>query len=196
MARRICRAVLTALALTALGSQAVAHGWGHHHRGWHHRGYSSGVWLGLGALLGSGLTLAVGSGSRHGYGGAIAYTSPPFYYGRPSYAAPPVYAQPAPVYQDPPVYGYGPDTATQAPAPMAYAGVAGGSSSRFDVAARPAQGQDEEQQARDRQECSRWAMNQSGFDPANVTRWTTSVATESYRRALGGCLQDRGYSVD
>ena len=63
----------------------------------------------------------------------------------------------------------------------------------------PNAGQSAEQQATDRYECHRWAVDQTGFDP---TRATGGVAPEAageagdaYHRAEGACLQGRGYTV-
>jgi len=65
----------------------------------------------------------------------------------------------------------------------------------YDVIAYPAQGQTDDQQARDRYECHSWAVQQSGFDPARAQSAPAESVTGSYRRALAACLQGRGYSV-
>lgn len=74
--------------------------------------------------------------------------------------------------------------------------VQGNSVASYEVIAYPANGQSVEQQGRDRYECHGWAVSQSGFDPATVTRPVGSDSTERYRRALGACLMGRGYSVN
>lgn len=66
----------------------------------------------------------------------------------------------------------------------------------YDVIAYPARGQNEEQPGWDRYECHRWAVGQSGFDPAAVGAVSEAGLSERYRRALGACLQGRGYSVN
>jgi len=63
----------------------------------------------------------------------------------------------------------------------------------------PKNGQTTEQQAADRYECHSWARGQTGFDPTaegggvpaneNVSR------RADYKRAMGACLEARGYSV-
>ncbi|CFO11306.1 lipoprotein [Bordetella pertussis] len=35
-------------------------------------------------------------------------------------------------------------------------------------------------------------MNQSGYDPATPSAWTTGVSVDSYQRALSACLAGRG----
>ncbi len=66
----------------------------------------------------------------------------------------------------------------------------------YDVIAYPARGQTAEQQARDRYECHSWAVSQSGFDPAAATSAPAQSAADYYRRALGACLNGRGYSIN
>jgi len=90
--------------------------------------------------------------------------------------APNVVGQPAqaPVVPQPP-----PATVAQGPDP---------------VFIYPKNGQGEQQQATDRYECHRWAVSQTGFDP------TLSVGAApqkhiDYQRALGACLEGRGYTV-
>ena len=74
--------------------------------------------------------------------------------------------------------------------------VQGNSVTSYEVIAYPARGQSPEQQGRDRYECHNWAVGQSGFDPATATRPVGSETTERYRRAIGACLNGRGYSTN
>lgn len=55
----------------------------------------------------------------------------------------------------------------------------------------PRQGQNVDQQNRDRGECNSWAVSQSGHDPAN----SGGQMDPDYQRALGACLDGRGYTV-
>ncbi|MBV7485529.1 hypothetical protein [Bordetella sp. BOR01] len=184
MKSRFWRAAAVAVALTTLSGQAMAHGGHRYHGGY----YNSGWWIGGAALLGTGVALALSSGPRYGYGySGVTYVSPPVYYPPVQYAAP-VYAAPSVVYPAPAVAYPAPRVTYSAPPRVA--------SSSLDVIAYPAKGQSDAQQARDRQECSRWAMNQSGFDPGNISEYTTSVSTESYSRAMGACFKGRGYSIN
>ena len=68
-----------------------------------------------------------------------------------------------------------------------------------DIYMYPRNGQDADMQAKDRYECHRWSADQTGFDP---TRTSGGVAAtdaqgkrEDYFRAMGACLEGRGYSV-
>jgi hypothetical protein len=58
----------------------------------------------------------------------------------------------------------------------------------------PKNGQGEQQQATDRYECHRWAVSQTGFDPTLSAGAPTQKHTD-YQRALGACLEGRGYTV-
>jgi len=59
----------------------------------------------------------------------------------------------------------------------------------------PNQGQDEEQQARDRYECHRWAVAESKVDPTLEDADLSVEQRQDYRRAISACLQGRGYTV-
>jgi hypothetical protein len=63
----------------------------------------------------------------------------------------------------------------------------------------PKNGQTEEQQAQDKYECHRWASTQTGFDPTQtgggVPPDQNGAKRGEYHRALGACLEGRGYSV-
>jgi hypothetical protein len=63
----------------------------------------------------------------------------------------------------------------------------------------PRLGQSDKQQADDRYECHRWAVSQTGFDPTRQPGGTPeSLRAEKradYHRAMGACLDGRGYTV-
>jgi len=63
----------------------------------------------------------------------------------------------------------------------------------------PKNGQSEEQTAKDRYECYRWAADQSGFDPTKVAGGAdasdSTGKSDEYKRAEAACLDARGYSV-
>lgn len=66
------------------------------------------------------------------------------------------------------------------------------------VAIQPHNGQDLDQQARDRYACYRFAVAQTGFDPLAPTGASTADTargTAEYSRAQTACLEGRGYSV-
>lgn len=63
----------------------------------------------------------------------------------------------------------------------------------------PRQSQSEATLARDRYECHRWAVSQTGFDPSQpgggVPESQYAVGRGDYRRAITACLEARGYTV-
>jgi hypothetical protein len=64
----------------------------------------------------------------------------------------------------------------------------------------PKTGQNEQQQATDRYECHRWAVDQTGFDPtqpgqSGVPESDYTVKSADYQRATKACLEARDYSV-
>jgi hypothetical protein len=61
--------------------------------------------------------------------------------------------------------------------------------------AYPKEGQSEEQQAKDRYECHRWAVSESGVDPTTEEPDYTDREEQDYKRAIGACLEGRGYTV-
>jgi hypothetical protein len=63
----------------------------------------------------------------------------------------------------------------------------------------PRNGQSPDQQAKDQYECHTWASSQTGFDPTapggGVPPQQTASARADYDRAMGACLDARGYTV-
>jgi hypothetical protein len=63
----------------------------------------------------------------------------------------------------------------------------------------PRLGQSETQQATDRYECHRWAVSQTGFDPTQPPGSASEIQRgekrADYQRAMGACLDGRGYTV-
>lgn len=85
-----------------------------------------------------------------------------------------------------------PPAVAPAPAPVAVAPAG----NAYDVVAYPMNGQVQQQLDQDRYQCHRWAVSQSGFDPATATYAPPTNVADTYRRALGACLGGRGYSVN
>jgi hypothetical protein len=79
----------------------------------------------------------------------------------------------------------------QAAAPGAGAQGAGAS----DLIAYPKNGQTEEQLGKDKFECHRWAVGQTGFDPTQPAGGAAPGNRSNYLRAQAACLEGRGYSV-
>lgn len=184
MNRFSVRATALALALAVVSAPALAGGrhgggyWG----GGHHGGYggygggyhhyhggggssSDGWWVGGAfALAAIGLLLAADSGPSYAQAGVYApgvgYTPPPVY-GAPTY---PDSVYETPQYQPPEQPQYVPPPQYEQAAPMG-SPQAGASS-----------------------DCQRWAMNQSGYDPAHISQWTTQVSVDTYNRMLQSCM--------
>jgi len=76
-------------------------------------------------------------------------------------------------------------------APQGPAQAAGAS----DLIAYPKNGQTPEQSGKDKFECYRWAVGQTGFDPTQPGGGTASGNRSNYLRAQAACLEGRGYSV-
>ena len=107
----------------------------------------------------------------------------PYYYA-PYYS--PYYAPPTVIIREqPPVYFQ--------PAPS----VTPPSTERIFV--YPRQGQSEELQAKDRYECHSWAVGQTHYDPTHPTSGMSDAQLNQmradYQRAMGACLDGRGYTM-
>ena len=59
----------------------------------------------------------------------------------------------------------------------------------------PRQGQSQELQAKDRYECHGWAVSQLGSDPTAMPAGQASPRLPDYQRALGACMDGRGYTL-
>jgi hypothetical protein len=63
----------------------------------------------------------------------------------------------------------------------------------------PRNGQNDQQQAKDRYECHSWAVSQVGYDPTqptdSVPETQTNQKLADYQRAMGACLDAHGYTV-
>jgi hypothetical protein len=64
-----------------------------------------------------------------------------------------------------------------------------------ELIAYPKNGQTEEQLGKDKFECHRWAVGQTGFDPTQPGGGAASGNRSNYLRAQTACLEGRGYSV-
>jgi len=204
--------ILIALALSGLvATNAQARG------GWHgHHGHGGFFW---GAAVGAALTLPFY------YSRAWADPWPYYYYapGPTVYVNPPLYVQSQPTYvQSQPLYVQNSSYATT-PSQPAYAGGTAPSSGVIELGPAtgappantgvtplpapngptsvgqlyvyPSRGQSEQQAANDRYDCSRWATEQSGYDPDLRVHRNPQTGPENYARALSACLEGRGYTV-
>jgi hypothetical protein len=135
-------------------------------------GHWGGWWWAPWAVVGGAAVLAP-------YYAPGPYYYAPYYYS-PYYAPPPVVIQ-----EQPQVYVQ--------PAPS----VQPSSSDRLFVYAR--QGQSEERQAKDRYECHSWAVSQTHYDPTQpaggMPQSQSYQMRGDYQRAMGACLDGRGYTT-
>ena len=62
-----------------------------------------------------------------------------------------------------------------------------------DIIAYPRNGQNDQQTSTDKFECHKWSVAQTGFDPTRSINLQGTAM--DYRRAMGACLDARGYTV-
>jgi hypothetical protein len=75
-------------------------------------------------------------------------------------------------------------------------GQAGGQAAApSELIAYPKNGQSEDQLGKDKFECHRWAVSQTGFDPTQAGGGSAPGKRSDYSRAQAACLEGRGYSV-
>jgi hypothetical protein len=75
-------------------------------------------------------------------------------------------------------------------------GQAGGQAAApSELIAYPKNGQSQDQLGKDKFECHRWAVTQSGFDPTQAGGGSAPGRRSDYSRAQAACLEGRGYSV-
>jgi len=121
--------------------------------------------------------------------GGVAMLAP--FYGR--YYAP-YYP---PYYYDP--YNAPPTVIVQEQVPVSGQTAPPASASAERLFVYPRQGQNETQQAADRYECHRWSVGQTGFDPTQLSGGMSEAQLNQkrgdYHRALGACLDGRGYTM-
>ncbi|WP_144634093.1 hypothetical protein [Bordetella genomosp. 13] len=216
LCRTAIAALLVSLATPALadrgghgawGGGRHGGGWSHHGGGYGHRyhgggGSSDGWWIGGAlALVATGLVLAAANDDTPDYPPSGSYS-----YTQPSYAQPETgyyYTSPPPTAYSVPESGYNPPADVGAPLPRAQAPVytpppAPQPQYQQQQYQHPQHTQPQARQpaaaprtvsnAPDQAQCQRYAVNYSGYDPANQSAWTTGVGVESYNRALQSCL--------
>jgi hypothetical protein len=186
------------------GGHAGGGGWHGGGGGWHGGG---GGWHGGGWHGGGGWRGGYGWHGGWGWGlGALGlglyFATLPYYYSTYWWGGVPYY------YADNNYFIWSSDvgqyqTVTPPPgiARQAGGGAAGGqpgsgpASGPTDLIAYPKNGQSEEQLGKDKYECHRWAVSQTGFDPTQPGGGSAGGNRSSYLRAQAACLEGRGYSV-
>jgi hypothetical protein len=158
-------------------------------------------WILPGLLIGGAIGLSLAP--RYYYPPAYYYPPPVYYYPAPNYvypppaysSPPPVYSSPPPAYSAPPPTYSSPPSAQAGPAPQAEPQITGGQ-----IFIYPRQGQNDKQLLTDRNECHNWALDKTGYDPtkrppADMPPPEIAKHSTDYHRALGACLDGRGYSM-
>jgi hypothetical protein len=191
------------LSLVATNAEAHGGGWNGHY---HHGGGSYFWW---GAAVGAALTIPFYY-SRTWAGPGPYYYSPYYGPGPTVYVNPPLSVQSQPVYvQSQPSYlvaaAQPRNVVTQSPPngvielgpvnSLAPANSNSGQAPSDQWFVYPGKGQSEQQQANDRYECNRWAVNASGYDPDLRAHRNPQTGPVAYGRALSACLVGRGYAV-
>jgi hypothetical protein len=190
------RAALVAACIATFGlgsAAALAHGFG--------GGHAAGVRGGYGYAFG-GYRPAYGyrggyRGGYYGYWGAFGLglfvASLPYYYSTYWWDGVPYY------YADNIYYRYNDNVReyekVTPPAGLRNQGTTATSESS-ELFAYPRNGQTDEQQAKDKVECKRWASTQNGLDaPASSGTQPDAAKRTDYLRAQTACLEGRGYTV-
>jgi hypothetical protein len=177
----LCAGVAIAASAPA-SAQHVGHfgGWHGGYGGWHGGyGWRGGFWGPWGWGWG-------------GLGLGLYFATLPYYYSTYWWGGVPYY------YADNTYYrwnaGVGQYETVAPPAGLQNQGGAQGSGAS-DLIAYPKNGQTEEQLGKDKFECHRWAVGQTGFDPTQPGGGTAPGNRSNYLRAQAACLEGRGYSV-
>ena len=203
--RSLSFALCASLALAA-GAPAFAQhgGGGGHGGGWHGGG---GGWHGGGGWRGGygGWHGGYGYGWHGGFWGpwgwgwgglglGLYFATLPYYYSTYWWGGVPYY------YADNTYYvwnsGVGQYQTVAPPSGLQnQTGAQGAAAAPPELIAYPKNGQSEEQQGKDKFECHRWAVGQTGFDPTQPGGGAAPGNRSNYLRAQTACLEGRGYSV-
>ena len=191
----------------AAGGYHGGYGGGGYHGGYggYHGGY--GGWRGgYGGWRG-------GYGWRGGWGGywgpwgwgwgglglGLYFATLPYYYSTYWWGGVPYYYADNTYYRwDPGVGQYetvAPPAEVQSQIGAQGAAGAQGATAPSDLIAYPKNGQSEEQLGKDKFECHRWAVGQTGFDPTEPRGGAAPGNRSGYLRAQAACLEGRGYNV-
>jgi hypothetical protein len=182
-----------ACAALAITSPTFAHGGGWHGGGWHggyHGGYGYG-WRG-GWGWGGGYWGPWGWGWGPALGVGLYFATLPYYYSTYWWGGVPYY------YAGNNYFVWNGEVGqyqTVAPPAEVLNHVQGEDAAPSNIVVYPKNGQSEEQLGKDRFECHRWAVTQSGFDPTQAAGGSAPGNRTDYVRAQSACLEGRGYSV-
>lgn len=169
--------------------------------GSHGAGVGAGVGLLFGALAGSAASASSGYSVQQRYDSA--YLQCMYAKGHqvpmaaPARSANPRYRNYPPAagtyYPPPPPPGYESAQATPSPSPGVSSPPRAPSAASDRLFIYPRNGQSAAQTTEDRNDCGRWATDQTGYDASQSTR--ADLSRGEYRRAISACLEGRGYTV-
>ena len=173
----VCASFAFAASNPASAQHVVGHGFGGGHAGF--GGWRGGFWGPWGWGWG-------------GLGLGLYFASLPYSYSTYWWGGVPYYFAGNTYYRwDPAVGQY----QTVAPPAQFVNQAAAQTSAPPDLIACPKNGQSQEQLGKDRFECHRWAVGQTGFDPTQAGGGAAPGNRSNYMRAQAACLEGRGYSV-
>jgi hypothetical protein len=179
-------ATLAIVASAPAAAQRVGHFGGWHGGGWHGGGWGwrGGFW---------------GPWAWGGLGLGLYFATLPYYYTTYWWGGVPYYYADNTYYRWNPVVGQyetvAPPTGIPNPGVAGGAPAPGAAASSTDLIAYPKNGQTQEQLGKDKFECYRWAVGQTGFDPTQPGGGSAPGNRANYLRAQAACLEGRGYSV-
>ena len=164
--------------------------------GWHGGGYGGGFHGGYGFRGGYGWRGGYWGGWGWGLGGlglGLYFATLPYYYSTYWWGGVPYY------YADNTYYRWNGDVGqyetVAPPAGLQNQGGAQPAAAPSELIAYPKNGQSQEQLGKDKFECYRWAVGQTGFDPTLPGGGSAPGNRSNYTRAQAACLEGRGYSV-
>jgi len=209
-------AMATVMSTSAIAQHGGGGGGGHaggggaHFGGGGHVGAYGGRGGGYGGYRGGAYGYRGGYGGRGGWGGGygccgwgwgwgglglgLYFATLPLYYQTYYWGGVPYY------YADNTYYTYDPnqkqyETVAPPEGLQAQTGAQGSApAAGGELMVYPKNGQTADQQGKDKFECHKWAVGQTGFDPTTGAAAAPAKQTD-YMRAQAACLEGRGYSV-
>jgi hypothetical protein len=190
----LCASVAMAVSVPAFAQHGGGHVGGGHVGGWHggyggwHGGY--GGWHG-----GYGWRGGFWGPWGWGWGGlglGLYFATLPYYYSTYWWGGVPYY------YADNTYYRWNAGVGqyeTVAPPPEVENQIGAQGAAASELIVYPRNGQTEQQLGKDKFECHRWAVSQTGFDPTQPGGGAASGNRSNYLRAQAACLEGRGYTV-
>ena len=168
-------------------------------RGGHGGGSHGGGYWGGGHGGGSGYSGSGYWGGGHWVSGYWGWWAPWAVIGGAAVLAPYYYSPYYDSYYNSPYYEPTPMVDQEQPSVYAQPAPSVSPASAERIFVYPRKGQSEELQAKDRYECHRWGVSQTGYDPTQPTSGMPGAQLNQmradYKRAMSACLDGRGYTM-